>query len=90
MSQHYNLIKVAETIDEVRRLYLAHPGGLKDSQLAELMHTTRMAAWRYRKTLNCKETDERGVYVYVPTDADVALAQSIIAQSMLVHDLVRE
>ena len=74
----YKTSRSVHQITRARDCYLVNPRGLTDLGLSELMHVSRMTAYRLRCELNVVETDVRGVYRYVPSESEVRTARHII------------
>lgn len=67
-------------LDKARRLYLQHPQGLSDVELATLIDVSVSTACRYRGDLECRIVSH-GKYTLEPTKDDIALAQAILARA---------
>lgn len=69
---------------EAKRLYLLHPNGLTDIELAKLLKVDRASAYRYRKELHATQVSE-GRYTINPSQQDIDLALAVLQRATLAH-----
>lgn len=69
--------KKHEKLMQVKILYLHHPEGLTDIEIAKALDIDPTSAYRYRQELGCRIV-AHGKYVYDPTPHDIELAQLIM------------
>ena len=62
---------------QLRRLYYAHPQGLRDSEVAALLDISRMSAWRYRKILRAVPI-QHGRYTLIPSPDEITEALNLL------------
>lgn len=67
-------------LERAWRLYLQHPNGLSDVELAALLDISVSTACRYRNELGCKIVSH-GKYTIEPSDDDIRLAQTILERA---------
>lgn len=69
----------------VRNLYLQHPQGLTDIEVAEMLRIDRRTAQRYRKDLGAV-AKERGRYTVIPSRDDVQNAVAVLRRAGVLDD----
>ena len=74
-----------ERIMLIWRLYLEHPEGISDQELAEQLGVDYASAFRYRKELDARKV-AYGRWTAEPTPDDVALARAILDRAGITHD----
>lgn len=61
----------------VKQMYIGHPEGLRDAEVALLLNVTRATALRYRHILGAYRVSY-GRYSLMPTADDVLLAHTVL------------
>lgn len=77
----------------IRRLYYDHPEGLSDSELAILLGTTRVTAYRHRRRLQDQIMPVgKGKYTLQPTAEEIHLAlatlKTALSSTLITSDVV--
>jgi hypothetical protein len=69
---------------QAKRLYLLHPQGLTDIELATMLDIDRASAYRYRNELGAEMVSEAR-YTVIPSQEDVELALAVLQRANLPH-----
>lgn len=70
----------AATLLKAWRLYLEHPEGLSDAELAARLRVSVATSNRYRRQLGGGTITTHGKYTMQPTADDIALAEAILSR----------
>ena len=69
-----------ERLQRAKHIYLAHPDGVSDGELARLLGVTTTTAFRYRKELRAVSVGTSR-YTLNPTWEDIALAEAVLRRA---------